>query len=181
MDLQQYKPQFEKTLDFLRQEISSIRTNRATPALLENIQVEVYDSKMPLIQLASIQVPEPRMLTVEPWDRQVIKDVEKAIQTASLGLSVTNEGTFLRITMPPMTEETRKELLKVLNHKLEQARQAVRGVRDKIKEEIVQAEKNKEISEDEKYKLIEDLDKMTREYTAQIQEIGDKKEQEIKP
>jgi len=181
MDLQQYKPQFEKTLDFLRQEISSIRTNRATPALLENIQIEVYGSRMPLIQLASIQVPEPRMLTVEPWDRQVIKDVEKAIQTASLGLSVTNEGTFLRITMPPMTEETRKELLKVLNHKLEQARQAVRGVRDKIKEEIIQAEKNKEISEDERYKLMEDLDEITREYTAKIQEIGDKKEQEIKP
>ncbi len=181
MDLQQYEPQFEKTLDFLRQEISSIRTNRATPALLENIQVEVYGSKMPLIQLASIQAPEPRMLTVEPWDRQVIKDVEKAIQTASLGLSVTNEGAFLRITMPPMTEESRKELLKVLNHKLEQARQAVRGVRDKIKEEIIQAEKNKEISEDEKYKLIEDLDEMTREYTARIQEIGDKKEAEIKP
>ncbi len=181
MDLQQFKPQFEKTLDFLRQEISSIRTNRATPALLENIQVEVYGSKMPLIQLASIQAPEANILTVEPWDRQVIKDVEKAIHNASLGLSVANEGTFLRINIPPMTEETRKELLKVLNHKLEQARQAVRGVRDKVKEEIIQAEKNKEISEDDKYKLIEELDEMTREYTGHIQTIGEKKEAEIKP
>lgn len=181
MDLQQHKPQFEKALEFLKQDLSSIRTNRTTPALLENIQVEVYGSKMSLIQLANIQAPEPRMLTVEPWDRQIIKDVEKGIQTASLGLSVANEGTFLRITMPPMTEETRKELLKVLNHKLEQARQAIRAIRDKIKEEIIQAEKNKEISEDEKYRLIEDLDEMTREYTDKIQAIGNKKEEEIKP
>jgi ribosome recycling factor len=180
MDLAQFKPQFEKTIEFLRQDLASLRTNRATPALLENLSVEVYGSKMPLIQLASIQSPEPRTLSVEPWDKQVIKDIEKAIQTASLGLSVANEGTFLLVTMPPMTEETRRELIKVLSHKLEQARQAVRGVRDKVKEEILQAEKNKEISEDEKYKLIEELDKLTREYIDEIQTIGDKKEDEIK-
>ncbi len=180
MDLTQFKPQFEKTIEFLRQDLASLRTNRATPALLENLSVEVYGSKMPLIQLASIQSPEPRTLSVEPWDKQVIKDIEKAIQTASLGLSVANEGTFLRVTMPPMTEETRRELIKVLSHKLEQARQAVRGVRDKVKEEILQAEKNKEISEDEKYKLIEELDKLTREYIDEIQTIGNKKEDEIK-
>lgn len=180
MDLNQYYEQFDKTLEHLKADIGSIRTNRATPALLENIQVEIYGSKMPLIQVASIQAPEPKMLTVEPWDKQVIKDVEKTLQTASLGLSIKNEGTFLRITIPPMTEDTRKELFKVLNNKLENARQAVRGVRDNVKDEINSAEKNKEISADEKYKLIEDLDKLTHDYNDKIKEIGVNKEEEIK-
>jgi len=180
MDLNQYHPQFDKTLEHLKIDIGSIRTNRATPALLENIQVEIYGSKMPLIQVASIQAPEPKMLTVEPWDKQVIKDVEKSIQSASLGLSIANEGTFLRITIPPMTEDTRKELIKVLSRKLESARQAVRGVRDHVKDEINTAEKNKEISEDEKYKLVEDLDKLTHDYNDKVKEIGDSKEEEIK-
>ncbi len=180
MKLDQYHDQFDKAIEHLKLDLGSIRTNRATPALLENIQVEIYGSKMPLIQVASIQAPESKMLTVEPWDKQVIKDVEKAIQTASLGLSVANEGTFLRITIPPMTDETRQELIKVLNNKLESARQAVRGVRDNVKDEINLAEKNKEISEDEKYKLIDALDELTRQYNDQIKTIGENKEEEIK-
>ena len=180
MDLQTYSVQFDKAIQHLKQDIASIRTNRATPALLENIQIEIYGSKMPLIQVASIQAPEPKMLTIEPWDKQVIKDVEKAIQTASLGLSIANEGTFLRVTIPPMTEETRQELVKVLNNKLESARQAIRGIRDNIKEDIIKAERNKEISEDERYKLIEDLDELAKNYTQQIKDIGDNKEEEIK-
>lgn len=180
MDLNQYTEQFDKAIEHLKVDISSIRTNRATPALLENIQAEVYGSKMPLTQLASIQAPEPKMLTVEPWDKQVVKDVEKAIQTASMGLSVVNEGTFLRVTIPPMTDETRREIIKVLNDKLESARQSVRGVRDKVKEEITAAEKSKEVSEDDKYKLIEDLDDMTRKYNEEIKKVGEAKEEEIK-
>lgn len=180
MDLDQYRQHFDKAIEHLKQDIASIRTNRATPALLENIQVEVYGSKMPLIQLATIQAPEPKTLTVEPYDRNVIKDIEKTIQTASLGLSLANEGTFLRISIPPMTEESRQELIKLLGAKLESARQAVRGVRDKIKDDIGAAEKSKEVSEDEKYRLIEDLDEMTRKYNDQIKLVGAKKEEDIK-
>ena len=180
MNINEYSGQFDKAIEHLKVDIGSIRSNRVTPALLENIIVEVYGSKMPLNQLASIQAPEPKMLTLEPWDKQVIKEVEKAIQSASLGFSVVNEGTFLRITIPPMTEETRKELVKVLNGKLENARQAIRAIRDRIKEEINVAEKNKEISEDEKFKLIEDLDETTGKYNAQVKEVGEKKEEEIK-
>jgi len=180
MNLDQYHEQFDKVIEHLKLDLGSIRTNRATPALLENIQVEIYGSKMPLIQMASIQAPESKMLTVEPWDKQVIKEVEKAIQTASLGLSVANEGTFLRITIPPMTDETRQELVKVLNNKLESGRQSIRGVRDNVKEEINTAGKNKDISEDEKYKLIDDLDELTRQYNDQIKTIGENKEEEIK-
>jgi ribosome recycling factor len=135
---------------------------------------------MPLLQVASINSPEPRQLLIEPWDKNILKDVERSIQTASLGFSVANEGTFLRITMPPMTEETRQQVIKILGDKLEKARQSLRLVRDEVKEEIIKAEKNKEITEDERYSLFEDLDKMTRKCTEEVNSIGKKKEEEIK-
>ena len=178
-DLKDNTPKFDKALEHLKKDISSIRTNRATPALIENLLVNVYDSKMPLNQVASILAPEPRMLSVEPWDKSIIKDVEKSIQTASLGLSVANKGTFLRVTIPPMTEESRKELVKVLAGKLEHARGAIRGTRDSVKEAILKAAKEKQVSEDERYKLIDELDEMTREYNDKIKEIGERKEEEI--
>ena len=179
MDIQDKKPEFQKVIDFAHQEFGTIRTNRATPSLIENIKVDVYGSKMSLNQVASITSPEVKQLLVEPWDKNVLKDVEKAIETASLGLSVSNEGNFLRIKMPAMTEETRKEILKVLHEKLEKSKTSLRLVRDKIKEEIIKSEKSKEISEDDKYKLIEDLDKMTREFSDELFEMGKKKENEI--
>ncbi len=180
MELDQYKENYEKSIEYLKQELTAIRTNRAAPAMLENISVEIYGAKTLLIQVASIQAPEPKMLVVEPWDKNVIKDVEKAIQTAGLGLSVVNEGNFLRITVPPMTEETRNELVKLLNLKVEDGKQSIRGVRDDIKEKVVKAEKDKEITEDERYKLLEKLDEMTREYNDKVKEIGENKEKEIR-
>lgn len=180
MRIDQYRPEFDKVIDHVKIDIGALRTNRATPSMLENLMVEVYGSKMPLNQLGSIQAPEPRMLTIEPWDKSVLKNVEKAVQTASLGLSVSNEGAFLRVTLSPMTEETRKELLKVLNDKLESGRRSLRGVRDEVKEAVIAAEKNKEITEDERYKLVEDLDKLVREYNDKIEDLGQKKEGEIR-
>ncbi|NMC51232.1 ribosome recycling factor [Candidatus Kuenenbacteria bacterium] len=180
MRVDQYKGEFDKVIEHVKTDIGALRTNRATPSMLENLMVEVYGSKMPLNQLGSIQAPEPRMLTVEPWDKGVIKNIEKTIQTASLGLSVNNEGTFLRIALSPMTEETRKELIKVLNDKMESGRRSLRGVRDDVKEKIIAAEKNKEITEDERYKAVEDLDKLVREYNDKVEELGKKKEEEIK-
>ncbi|NMB48011.1 ribosome recycling factor [Candidatus Kuenenbacteria bacterium] len=180
MKLEQYHPEFDKVIEHIKVDIGTLRTNRATPSMLENLMVEVYGSKMPLNQLGSIQAPEPRMLTVEPWDKSVLKNIEKAIQTASLGLNVSSEGTFLRIALSPMTEETRKELIKVLNDKLESGRRSLRGVRDDVKEAILAAEKNKEITEDERYKLVEGLDKLVREYNDKVEELGKKKEEEIK-
>lgn len=179
MDLTNKKTEFEKIIEHLNTDIASVRTNRATPSLVENIQVEVYGSKIPVNQLANISSPEPKQLLIEAWDKNVLKDIAKAIETASLSLSVSNEGNHLRLFMPPLTEETRKEIIKVLHEKLESGRITIRNLRDKIKEEINVAEKNKEISEDEKFKLLEDLNKMTREYTDQVGELGQKKEQEI--
>jgi len=180
MNLQDKKANFEKVIEFLRKDLCCVRTNRVTPALVENIQVNVYGVNMPLLQVASINSPEPRQLLIEPWDKNILKDVERSIQTASLGFSVANEGTFLRITMPPMTEETRQQVIKILGDKLEKARQSLRLVRDEVKEEIIKAEKNKEITEDERYSLFEDLDKMTRKCTEEVNSIGKKKEEEIK-
>ncbi len=179
MNLNDKKSEFQKIIEHTKQELGSIRTNRATPSLVENIKVDVYGTKMPLIQVASITSPEAKQLIIEPWDKNILKDIEKSIKTVSLGLSVANEGNFLRVTMPPMTEETRKEVIKMLHEKLEKGRISIRGLRDNIKEEIVQAERNKEIGEDEKYKLIEELDKLTREYIEEINEIGEKKEEEV--
>jgi len=181
MKIEQSRDNFDKVIEHIKQDIGSLRTNRATPSMLENLMVEAYGTRMPINQLGSIQAPEPRMLTVEPWDKSVIKNIEKAVQTASLGLNVTNEGTFLRITLSQMTEETRRELVKILNDKLESGRRSLRGVRDDVKEAVVSAEKNQEITEDERYKLVEDLDTMVREYNKKIEELGKKKEEEIKP
>lgn len=180
MELEQFKDNFEKAVEHFKKELSGVRGNRLTPALLENIQVEVYGSRMSIMQLASIQAPEPKTLTVEPWDRSVIKEIEKALTSAGLGLGINNEGSFLRLTMPPMTEETRHKILKTLNAKIEEGRQAVRGTRDEVKEKIVAAERAKEISEDEKYKMIERLDKMTGDYNEKIRTLGEQKEKEIK-
>ena len=180
MNLDDKKEKFEKVVEFLQKEISSVRTSRATPSLIENIKVSVYGVDTPMIQIASITSPEPKQLLVEPWDKNILKDVEKAIQTASLGLSVANEGTFVRVTMPPMTEETRNEVIKMLNEKIEKGRQNLRGVRDEVKEEVIKAEKDKEITEDDKFGLLEELDKITREYTDEVSDLGKKKEEEIR-
>jgi ribosome recycling factor len=179
MNLDDKKQEFKKAVEHLKTDVGSVRTGTATPALVENIVVDIYGSKMTVSQVASISSPEPKQLLVEPWDKTQLKEIEKAIQTASLGFSVNNEGNHLRLIIPPMTEESRKQIIKMLNDKLEQGRVAMRGVRDNIKEEILEAEKQKEISEDEKFRLLEDLDKMTREHTEMVNEIGKHKEEEI--
>lgn len=181
MDITSQKEKFDKVIDHLKIELSSIRTGRATPALIENVKVVAYDGgeAMPLVQLASISVPEARQLVIEPWDKSVIKGIEKAINSSDLGLSVANEGSILRLTVPLMTDEMRQKIRKVLNEKLEQGRIGIRAQRDKIKDEINKAEKAKEISEDEKYGLIEDLDEMVKEFNQTVKDMGDQKEAEI--
>lgn len=181
MDLTSYKPQFEKAIEHLQNELTSLRTNRATPSLIENIPVVAYDGSAPmsLVQLGSISVPEARQLLVEPWDQSTVHAIEKALTASDLGLSITNEGSVLRLVMPLMTDEVKKQIIKVLGTKIEETRVAVRQIRDKAKEDINQEEKNKLIGEDEKYKLIEKLDDLVKEYNDKIKEMSDKKEKEI--
>lgn len=179
MNIENYKTDFDKTIEHLKGELGALRTSRATPALVEHIPVEVYGAHQPVKALASLSVPDPRTLLIEPWDKSIIKEMEKAISMAGTGLNPVNEGNFLRIVLPQMTEEGRKQLVKLLSVKIEEARVAVRGIREKARAVIQTAEKNKAIGEDERYRLQEKLDKMVGEYNEAIKKLGEEKEKEI--
>ncbi|MFA6428380.1 MAG: ribosome recycling factor [Candidatus Buchananbacteria bacterium] len=178
-NLTPYFPEFEKAITHVKSDISGLRTNRANPDMVEKVVVEAYGTPTPLVQLASIAVPEARSIVIMPWDKSLLKDIEKGILAANLGLNPVNEGTQLRISMPQLTEESRKDLVKLLNQKLEQGRQVIRKLRDKIREEINATEKAKEISEDKKFELLKELDEKTQEFNEKIKKIGEEKEKEI--
>lgn len=170
---------WRKTIDFFKKEIASVRTGRANPSILDGVQIEAYGVKNPLNGVCSIAVADGQSITITPWDKNIIKDIEKAIVQANLGVEIINEGDKIRIKIPQMTEENRKELVKKLNEKHEQARISIRQVRDEIKTEIEEGEKNKEIGEDDKYNFIEELDKEVGRLNDELKEIKDKKEQDI--
>ena len=170
---------FTKAIDFFKKDITSLRTGRANPSILDGILVETYGSKMPLAGVASLSVPEARSILIAPWDKNVIKDIEKAVASANLGLSVTNEGDKLRLIISPLTEENRRELVKKLNEKMEAARISLRQIRDEVKEQIEIAFKNKEIDEDNKFRFIGELEDETSKENDKLKEIRDKKESEI--
>ena len=177
--ISQHEGDFEKTIEHFKKELNSIRAGRANPSMVEDVLVDAYGVKTPIKQMASIAVPEARVMTVEPWDKNLLKEVEKAVTYADLGLSVSAESTLVRLTVPQMTEENRKHLVKMMSEKLEAAKVAVRSVREKAKEAIVEAEKNKAITEDDKYSYIEDLDKKVSELNKQLQGTAELKEKEI--
>lgn len=179
MNLNEHKEAFEKVLEHLKKELSSLRTGRATPALVEDLVVDAYESKMQLKSLASITTSDARTIIIEPWDKTVLKNIEKAISEAKIGLNPVVDGTLIRLSMPQLTEESRKELIKVAQKKLEEARAAVRRAREEVKSEILKSEENKEINEDERFKLQDKLDEMTREYNDKIKGMGEEKEREI--
>jgi len=177
--LNQQKPAFEASIDHLHKELGALRTGRATPALVEDIPVSAYDSLMEIKGLASIQAQDAKTLLIDPWDKSLIKNIEKGIRDAGVGLNPVVDGSAIRIVMPAMTEENRKSMVKKMKEYLEDAKIHVRQVREDIREEVNGMEKEKEISEDEKFKLFDEIDKMTKEYNDAIEEIGKKKEEEI--
>jgi len=174
-----HKKGLEKIMEGLTGELATLRIGRANPLLVENIMVEVYGSKMPLKQMASIAVPEARTLLVQPWDKTVAKDIEKAIILANIGINPVNEGTQIRLTVPTLTEESRKELVKSVGEKMEKSRVSIRQLRDKVREDIAKLEKNKELTEDDRFDLQKKLDVLIKDYNEKVKELGDKKEQEI--
>ncbi len=174
-----FKPDFQKAVEHLRVELASIRTGRANAALVQDLQVEAYGGNMPVKGVASIGVPDAKTITVDPWDKSLIKNIEKGIRDAGVGLNPVNEGTILRIVIPQLTEENRRELVKVVREKIETARERVRGIREECKETIVLAEKDKEISEDERYQLTDELEKTVGEVNDELKKIGEEKEKEI--
>ena len=177
--LEQRQQDLQKAVDFFKKEITKLKAGRASSNMFEGIFVEAYGTRMPIQGVANINVQDSKNMTVEPWDKNILKEVEKAITDAQLGVNLNDDGNKIRITLPDMTEENRKEMVKKLNEMQEQARISVRQVRDEVKKEIEEAEKNKEITEDDKYDFIEELDKETDRINNEIKDIRDRKEEDI--
>lgn len=177
--MNQTKERMEKAVAAYQRELATVRAGRANPSLLDKVTVEYYGAQTPLNQLASITVPEARMLVITPYDKTALGDIEKAIQKADLGVTPTNDGSIIRITIPPLTEERRKELAKLVKKYSEDAKVAVRNIRRDANDDLKKLEKNGEMTEDELRSSTEDVQKLTDEYVSKIDEITKDKEKEI--
>lgn len=177
--MEKFKLALNKIVDHLKTEISSLRTGRATPALVEGLEVDYYGSKTTLKAIASISSPEARQLVIQPWDKGAIQAIEKAIQSSSLGLNPVTDREAIRLSIPSLTEERRRELLKILGRNLEDARIQVRKEREEALREIDRKEKAKEISENEKFRQKNELQKIVDGINKRIEEVGSLKEKEI--
>lgn len=177
--IEQKKIDFDGAIEHFKKDINSLRTGRAQTTLVENVMVEAYGAQTPLKQLAAISIPEAKSISIEPWDKNVIKAVEKALTYSNLGISIVNTGEKIIAQLPPMTEENRKELIKLLGQKAEIAKINLRKIRDEVKENILKAEKNKEITQDDKYQFLADLDNFVSDYNKKIEELSKRKEEEI--
>lgn len=176
---QDFKNKLEKITSDFKNEAASLRTSRATPALIENLEVDYYGSKTPLKALASISSPEPRQLIIRPWDKNAVQPIEKAISSSSIGLNPVSDRDAIRLSVPPLTEERRKELTKTLGRHLEDARIKIRKDREDALREIDRKEKTKEISEDEKFRRRSEIQKTVDEINKKLEEIAEEKEKEI--
>jgi ribosome recycling factor len=163
----------------LEEDLAGIRTGRATPALVEKLPVEYYGNPTPLIQLASIGVPEPRTLLIRPFDPSTLNAIERAIQASDLGLTPNNDGKTIRLNLPQLTEQRRRELVKVVHNRVEEARVAVRNVRRDLIKDLREFENEKMISEDERMRGEDELQKHTDKYIEEINAVGERKEKEI--
>ena len=173
------KGRMKGAVQSLEDDLSGIRTGRANPALVEKLQVDYYGVPTPLIQLASIGVPEPRTLMIRPFDPSTLKDIEKAILASDLGLTPHNDGKVIRLNLPPLTEERRRELVKIVKHRVEEARVAIRNVRRDSIKDLREFEHEKMISEDELKTGEDELQKITDDYIEQVNKVGERKEQEV--
>lgn len=169
----------EKAVDDFRKEAATIRTGRANASLLDNVRVDYHGTPMPLNQLGSLTVPDPTMLVISPWDPSAVALIDKAIRTSDLGLNPTNDGKVVRVPIPSLTEERRKDLVKQLHKVLENHRTAVRNIRRDIKEAIEKLEKEKTISEDEKKRSLDELEKVSHAETKKVEDLCAAKEREI--
>ncbi len=168
-----------KAVEVVSSELRSIRTGRATPSLIEGVKVDYYGNPTPLRQVANIGAPEPTLLTVQPWEKNMIQPIEKAILNANLGLNPANDGTLIRVPIPPLNEERRKEYVKLTKKYGEQGRVSIRNIRRDANDSLKKLEKNKEISEDEKIRGEEEVQKLTDKYTKEIDKLLEQKEKEI--
>ena len=177
--LSEMQAKMKKTEEALKREFMRIRTGRASTALLDGIKVDCYDTQMPLEQVSTISVPESRLMTIQPWDQSIIGNIEKSILKSELGLTPMNDGKLIRISIPPLTEERRKELAKMAKKMAEDSKIAIRNLRREANEMFKELKNEKEISEDELYKSQDEVQKITDQFTKKIDEITAQKEKEI--
>ncbi len=177
--LRNTEEKMQKAVEGLKKELAIIRTGHATPALIEHIKVEYGGMLMPLNQVASTSAPAANLLVIQPWDKSSIRSVEKAIQTSDLGLNPISDGNVIRISIPPLSEERRQELTKVVRRRVEERRIVIRNLRRDATEELKELEKNKELSQDEHKRILNQLQKLTDGFTTVAEQIGRDKEAEL--
>lgn len=177
--LDELRQRMVKSVEVLQDDLIGIRTGRASPALLERLSVEYYGTMTPLNQMASIAAPEPRLLVVKPWDPSALHDIERAILKSDLGLTPMNDGKLIRLSIPRLTEERRRELVKVVAKRVEEARVSIRNLRRDALQDLKDFENEKMISEDEFYRGKDKVQELTDEFIKQVDEIGKRKETEV--
>lgn len=177
--LKEARSRMSDAIEALRREFASVRTGKASPALLDTVKVEAYGSKMPLNQVASVHTPDATLLVVQPFDKSLLGEIEKGIQVADLGLNPGNDGNVIRVPIPPLTEERRKEYAKLLHKMAEEAKVSVRHARKMARDEIQQRMKDHEIGEDDGHRQLDEVEKVTHEFTDQIDELLKRKEHEV--
>lgn len=173
------KDKMEKCLDALNRDYKAVRAGRANPAILDRVTVDYYGTPTPINQMAAISVPEPRMLMIQPWDASTLKDIEKAINTAEIGINPSNDGKVIRLVFPALTEERRKELVKDISKRGEEAKVAVRNVRRDAMDDVKKLKKDNEITEDDQKNGEKKLQDITDSYIKQVEEMVKKKEDEV--
>jgi ribosome recycling factor len=169
----------DRAVESVRREFAGVRSGKATPALLDTVRVDAYGTKMSLSQVATVTAPEPRLLVVQPWDKSLMGSVEKAIRTAELGLNPASDGHVIRVPIPPLTEERRKELVRLLHKLAEEGRVAIRHARHEANKQIRGREQSHEIGEDDARRHVDEVQKLTDEYIARIDQLLKAKEQEV--
>lgn len=177
--LEEAKNRMEKSLKNLKEELAHIRTSRASIALLEGIKVDCYGTKLPIPQVATVNIIEGKIIIIQPWDANLVKEVEKAIQKSDLGINPTSDGKTIKLVMPPLTEERRRELIKLANKLAEETRVAIRNIRRDVLDKFKTAKKKGEISEDDYVQLEKKVQKLTDEYIKKVDELLKEKEKEI--
>jgi len=170
----------QKAIDGLAKELAAIRVGRATPALLDNIMVDYHGTSTPLRQIASMSIPEANLIVIQPWDRASLRDIERAILTADIGLNPANDGNVIRVVIPPLSEERREELAKLVSKRVEERRIAIRNIRRDGIEKLRELEKNREISQDELKNNAKKIDQLTEAFVDRVTELGQSKEREIR-
>lgn len=177
--LKQAEMKMKKTVDLLVKDYATLRAGRATPALLDKVFADYYGTPTPINQMATISVPEPRLLLIQPWDRNMLPQIEKAILKSDLGITPASDGNIIRLAIPALTQEKRKDLVRVINKKAEEGRIAIRNLRREANEQVKTAEKQGEISEDEAKRYLDEVQKLTDRYIKKVDQIAEAKEKEI--